>query len=1068
MLKGPIIPLIIPGVHGEKVESARRELPFRIPADPVSLVIGAGRATWCCTCSHWATMGRFIGSRLARFCWALTLGGCLSALGAQASRLPEGRIPFQSYGAPQGLGNLSIWCLEQDSAGFLWIGTEDGLFRYDGSRFQGFGRELGLQNTWVRTLCIGSSEQLWIGTTHGLALREKGQIRQLAEPEGLPQAEVFALAVDGESRLWVATERGLFRQRMDSLTFEGVPGWPDRALARSLWINQQTVYVTSQTRLLRYDLKNATLPVVVKGPWRERLDAVVEDGQGRLWVRSRSGLWMRQNPGAAFQDLSQRVGPAAYDGALKMTARGTLLIPSVDGLMRVRGQEWEMLGEAQGVPTAYVNRAMEDREGCLWVGGLGLHRTLSREAWRQHTVRDGILGGVVRSILKDGQGRMWVGTTNGVSMAQNGSWKSVPETLRQAFLGMALASDGALWMGGAPARLRRWVPGSSRWMEFPKPESTITNMIFDPEGVLWVATRRQGLFRVDPQGASYRVEPIQPPGIGAEARVQSMAAGKDGRVWMATTHGLLLREKGQWRWMGKAQGLKSANLFAVHERPSGNIWVSYEDVQGLSRFRPEGDHLVLLEHFDQARGFFPRKAYFMQEDALGRLWVGTSQGVVFFDGNRFQSFGVADGLPGDDCNGSAFLAEPDGGVWIGTLGGMARFYPERLEGSPKPPVSFVLSAEYGPSKLASPFPTHLQIPKREANIEFRFTGLTYLHETRVLHQVRLVGLEDAWRNTDIRQARYTNLGPGTYRFEVRAGFGDGAWGPVASLSFEVLPAWYQTWWCRTLAGVGILGLIAVVVRVRMNALKNRNRELEGLVEARTHDLGEANEILRQLTVTDQLTGLKNRRFIDLTIQDDLAQVHRDYQTIHRGQIDRMPINVDMLFLMVDLDHFKLVNDTYGHAAGDLLLQQVKDRLLEAVRDSDTVVRWGGEEFLVVARHTDRSQGTFIASRILDFIGTRPFDLGNGVMIQKTCSLGYCPYPMAPDHPDALAWQKIVEVADRCLYAAKLSGRNGWVGIQGQCVEAQTVIEFLDSPETHRPDHCEVVTSFPDASKLTWH
>jgi len=397
---------------------------------------------------------------------------------------------------------------------------------------------------------------------------------------------------------------------------------------------------------------------------------------------------------------------------------------------------------------------------------------------------------------------------------------------------------------------------------------------------------------------------------------------------------------------------------------------------------------------------------------------------------------------------------------------LARFHQALFEGSPKPPCSFVLSAEFGGRQWDSPLPDRLRIPKRDANIEFRFTGLTYLYETRVQHQVRLVGLEDAWRNTDIRRARYTNLGPGTYRFEVRAGFGDGTWGPPAAFTFTILPAWYQTWWFRILAGLGLLGLVLATIRARMKALKHRNLELAELVEVRTHALAEANETLRQLTVTDPLTGLKNRRFLDLTIHDDLAMVHRDYENLQRGRADRMPLNVDLIFLMVDLDHFKLVNDTYGHAAGDLMLQQVRDRLLEAVRDSDTVVRWGGEEFLVVARHTDRSQGNFIATRILELVRSRPFDLGNGIEIHKTCSLGFCAYPMAPKHPDALTWQRVVEVADRCLYAAKLSGRDGWVGIHtpGPLDNPELAPRLrIDLEGLVREGHIRIRSSFPEGS-----
>ncbi len=829
-----------------------------------------------------------------------------------------------------------------------------------------------------------------------------------------------------------------------------------------------TVYVTHQLTLFRYDLNDLKAPVEVAGPWKERLDAVLRDGQGRLWVRSRAGLWMQPQAGEAFQDMSARVQPATYDGALRLTPKGTLLIPAANGLMRVKGDTWDLIDASKGMPTPYVNRAMEDREGCLWAGGLGLHRTLAREAWRQHTHQDGIAGGVVWAILKDNNGRIFAGSTGGLREAVNGAWTLVGQTQDQAFLALALAPDGALWMGGAPARLRRWMPGTSQWLELPKPTSTITCMAFDAQGTLWVGTRRQGLFQVVKNGASYDVNPMVLPGMHPDERIQSMIKGVNGRLWVATANGLLVQENGTWRRLDKEQGLDSLNLFSVFEPTDGDLWVSYQDVQGLCRYRYEGGRLVPRERLDKSRGFQARRAYFMRNDALGRMWVGTSQGATFYDGSAFHSFTVADGLPGDECNGSAFLAEPNGDVWVGTLGGLAHFRKDLYEGTPKPPASFVMSAQYGDKLLPYPVPANLHIAKRDANIEFRFTGLSYQHENRVVHQVRLVGLEDAWRDTDIRQARYTNLGPGSYRFEVRAGFGDGTWGPVASLTFRVLPAWYQTWWFRTLAVLGFAGLVVLVVRLRMAALKSRNLELESLVEARTHALAEANETLKQLTVTDPLTGLKNRRFLDLTIEDDLAQVHRDYQTIFRNQAHRMPSNVDMIFFMVDLDRFKLVNDTYGHAAGDLLLKQVRDRLLEAVRDSDTVVRWGGEEFLVVARHTDRHQADILASRILELVRSRPFDLGNGVQITKTCSLGYCPYPTVPSRPDALNWQKVVEVADRCLYAAKQSGRDGWVGIQGQCIEPESVFHFLEAPEDEiSKDRHDLRTSFPSIESLRW-
>ncbi|BDU72715.1 ligand-binding sensor domain-containing diguanylate cyclase [Mesoterricola silvestris] len=974
--------------------------------------------------------------------WALSPLAVLG--GAGPPRVPVARIPFQSYGSAQGLENLSLWCLDQDSDGFLWVGTEDGLYRYDGQRFQVLRRSSGLPDDWVRALCASRGRRLWIGTARGLALRDPGGMRALGPDQGVPQAEVFALAPDPQGLLWVATERGLFRQRPGALAFEPAPGWVPGQPARCIAMAGKATYVGTGTRLLRYEAGNRG-PVEVAGPWKERLDAVLQDREGRLWVRSRAGLWMRPVEGAPFQDLSRRVGTAAYDGSLTLTATGALLIPTVDDLVRVRGEAWEYLGQVQGLPTPYVNRALEDREGCLWVGGLGLHRALSRETWGQYTYQNGIAGGVVWSITRDREGRLWAGTSNGLCETRNGQWSLVPGTAKQAFLALAVAPDGALWMGGAPARLRRWVPGTSRWQEWARPTSTIISMAFDEQGTLWVVTRREGLFRVVKSGGSFAVEPFVLPGAVQGERVIALSQGQGGRLWLASSNGILVLERGAWRRLGKAQGLLDPDVRAVFERPGGDIWVSYHERQGLSQFRREGDQLRLVQHHDAASGITARKAYFMREDTLGRLWVGTSQGCVLFDGARFQEFGTMDGLPGDECNGSAFLAEPGGDVWVGTLGGLARFHQGRYAGSPPPPASFILSASFGSTVLSFPFTGTVGIPKRDATVEFQFTGLTYLNEARVLNQIRLVGMEDAWRTTNIREVRYQNLAPGTYRFEVRAGLSEGKWGPTAAFPFRVLPAWYQTWWFRCLAGAGLAGLTYLAVRLRLKALNDRNRELERVVETRTLALARANESLQQLTVTDPLTGLKNRRFLDLTLEEDLASARRD----HRSTPGEAPLtlkgNVDMVFLMVDLDHFKDVNDTYGHAAGDKVLQQVRDRLHEVARTSDTVVRWGGEEFLVVARRMDRSQGATLAARILESMRSRPFDLGSGLHITKTCSVGFCPYPLVPVRAGDVPWTSVVDVADRCLYAAKQSGRDAWVGLGGQCASAEAVEDFLKAP-----------------------
>jgi diguanylate cyclase (GGDEF)-like protein/PAS domain S-box-containing protein len=193
-------------------------------------------------------------------------------------------------------------------------------------------------------------------------------------------------------------------------------------------------------------------------------------------------------------------------------------------------------------------------------------------------------------------------------------------------------------------------------------------------------------------------------------------------------------------------------------------------------------------------------------------------------------------------------------------------------------------------------------------------------------------------------------------------------------------------------------------------------------------LAEANEALQELSLTDPLTGLRNRRFLLTRMPEDIAQVERTHRDLAFNKVERMKLNVDVLFLMVDLDHFKLVNDQHGHLAGDRVLQQVGDILRSAARTTDTVARVGGEEFLIVARQTARVDAHVMPERIRAAVEAHPFDIGEGVPVHCTCSVGFCVFPLLMQEAGLFTWEQIVEVADHCLYAAKRSGRNAWVGI----------------------------------------
>jgi len=213
---------------------------------------------------------------------------------------------------------------------------------------------------------------------------------------------------------------------------------------------------------------------------------------------------------------------------------------------------------------------------------------------------------------------------------------------------------------------------------------------------------------------------------------------------------------------------------------------------------------------------------------------------------------------------------------------------------------------------------------------------------------------------------------------------------------------------RTLCAYGAIALDNAAAQAQ---LLEKNLELERAYKA-----------LEEVSLTDQLTGLRNRRFFLQHVESDVALSLRGYDGGEPGT------DSDLVFYMVDLDHFKEVNDRHGHAAGDSVLVQMKDRLREVFRESDYLVRWGGEEFLVLARATDRSGAHVVAERIRQAVSSRDFVLPDGTPLARTCSIGFACYPFTPSHPRLMSWSQVVELADVGLYISKHSGRDAWTAV----------------------------------------
>jgi diguanylate cyclase (GGDEF)-like protein len=257
---------------------------------------------------------------------------------------------------------------------------------------------------------------------------------------------------------------------------------------------------------------------------------------------------------------------------------------------------------------------------------------------------------------------------------------------------------------------------------------------------------------------------------------------------------------------------------------------------------------------------------------------------------------------------------------------------------------------------------------------------------------------------------------------------------MASYSFTVLAPWWGTWWARMI-GVLLIGLAVCgsLWSQKQRSLREKER-LEQAVAERSAELAQANRELQQASLSDPLTGVRNRRFFQSTILADASQAVRAYRTEseYYSRDHR-----DLVFYLIDIDHFKEVNDQHGHDAGDTMLVEIARRLTHVVRESDFLIRWGGEEFLVVCRSADRNDSPMMAARILKAISCSPFDLGNNRSMSRTCSVGWAPLPWLPVECAELSVDEVLRLADRGLYLAKQRGRNQAVGLVPTAEAAST-------------------------------
>jgi diguanylate cyclase (GGDEF)-like protein len=1003
-------------------------------------------------------------------CWAMLPGLVHAGAGAPPAADPWsalGEPVFKSYSERVVANTVSF---AQDKDGFVWMGTKTGLVRWDGYTFKRYVADAAttgaLPDSYLLCLHTDPLGRLWIGTgAGGLARYDAMQdkfVTYAAAQAGQPKGTVAALADDGKAGLWIGTGKGLDHLDADGkITNVPIPALLTGANGSggvsalqsdadgTLWIGTRLgvwrrapgaanfvqlalpvrAGVAAATRLYRDSGgrtwigtsmhgafvvapgANQGVPVLERGPApmlaQQRITAIVEAEPDQVWLGTEGGgvLIVDVRTGATRRVRHRIDAPGSLPEddavALFRERSGVVLVAGMRVLSLHDPRQRAVLSllTENGGTSIKAVAAMPD--GRVWMGvndgGIkvldpvtGAVTPLARAG--RDAASDALAGSRVLELVRGPDDKVWIGTRRGLfrSSVDGKFIERITIPGRDASAQVwVMAFDGpTLWMGG-PDGLWALDPGGSSADDVPRvlrhetttlSDSRVTAIVRGAGSALWIGTRT-GLLRLDTvTGATTAMSgAADNSALLPSGYVSSLLFDRRGRLWVSVYgSGIGLLESGdvagrhRFRRLGLKEGLPDVGVNKLLEDGSGRLWASTDD--GLALIDPvtlavrtlqQSQGVHVLEHWTNSGAV----------TSTGELLFGGQAGLTVVRPAMYQD--------------SHYIAP----LVVSAI----RVGDKALPSGPFNQASGAAA----PVLLAG-----------QGNVWVEFSALDYAAPERNRYVYRLQGYDADWIKADAsyRRANYDKLPPGDYKLMLRGSNGDGAWSAPRVLALHVTPLWYQTIWWKILVGLAGVGLIFGVVQGRTAYLRRHRAKLEGLVAEQTAELRAIQQQLEQLAYADPLTSLPNRRLFNDELQSRVALAVR--------------LGNPFALLLVDLDHFKEVNDTIGHDAGDALLVEVAQRLCTAVRDADRVARLGGDEFAVLLSNVSGHDAIeLVCQRIVDSLALPvPF---KSHTLQVSASIGVA---LCPGHAGSA--NNLYKAADVALYAAKRSGRNTWRWYEG--------------------------------------
>jgi diguanylate cyclase (GGDEF)-like protein len=1037
------------------------------------------------------------------------------------SALAFDNIKFRKLSTTQGLSQSNVLCILQDSKGYMWFGTQNGLNVFNGYEFTVYtnieGNPDSLSSNVVYALCEDSDGNIWIGTEGGglnLFDRDTQTFKHFLPPNIVSHPIIRTIYEDQDQVLWIGTYGAgidTFNRHSGRVTHYSHKKENNHSLScnninvifgdskGNIWIG------TEGNGINQYDRKNNSFirypyqPAGTKfnGPSKflagETVNTIYEDKRGNIWIGTWGGGLNLLNPTTKefvyyLDDKIEFAGPDdKIVRGISEDKNGNIWVGFWNkGLMTIQYESGRIErykhnpNRAESLGSDIIWTLFTDRSGILWIGtwGDGLNQFVWLDNRFFHVKHESdkenssINNNNVNCLFEDRRGIFWIGTLGGglnrfdratglykfyLNDPQNP--ESIPNNIVRTIYE---TKKGDLWIGtdGGLSRLDRETEIFYNFtMDLNVINSLRDNRVYslyeDEHEMLWIGYWHMGLSLYDPNYNSF-YHYNQNKNALSSNNVWIIYEDSQKNMWCGTTNGLNKMDRSHNRFIQYKHDVRSDTSISnngisdIFEDSQGRLWIGTLG-GGINRYVKDSDSFIA---YKKADGLPDNNIKGIQEDNLGFLWISTNLGISKFDPKNmtFQNFTINDGLQNNEFSIGADTKSKSGEIYFGGINGFNYFNPANIVTNKYiPPIvltSFTRRGENILSNQSLDSLTQITFSWQENSFEFEYAALNYIQTEENKYAYRLEGFETDWNfMNNKRFGRYTNIPDGKHTLHIIASNNDGLWNNYGyRLEINIIPPYWRLLWFKSAMVLIICLIFYAIYILKTISIKKRNQLLEALVKKRSKSLAEKNqeleaeiverkkmeeslrhandkieknnyklkitmEKLQEMSRTDPLTKLPNRRHM----------VERIKEEINQFKTNQSPFSI----VMTDIDHFKKFNDTYGHDCGDYVLNKVAEIIKESIRQNDFAARWGGEEFLLMLGGTTSIQGKHLTERIRNKIESARF-VFDGRPMSVTMTFGLADFDLD------LGLDGSIQNADKALYIGKNQSRNCCVVFEALC------------------------------------